>query len=66
MVDLLSLAKATGALSTFHGTAVWELYQQGQEAQAAIESLLADTLAAEGNGREKVLAPWMQTVHVND
>jgi hypothetical protein len=66
MVDLLSLAKATGALSTFHGTAVWELYQQGQEAQAAIESLLADTLAAEGNGREKVLTPWMQTVHVND
>lgn len=62
MVDRLSLAKATGALSALAGTPVWDLYLQGREAQAAIESRLADALAAEGNGRARVLAPWMQTV----
>ncbi|MGD0884644.1 MAG: hypothetical protein ABSA46_07185 [Thermodesulfovibrionales bacterium] len=61
MVDRLSLAKATGALSTFHGTPLWELYVRGREAQAAIESQLTKTLAAEGKGRERVLARWMQT-----
>jgi hypothetical protein len=62
MVDRLSLAKATGALSTLVGTPVWELYLQGREAQAAMESGLANALAAEGNGRDRVLAGWMQTV----
>jgi hypothetical protein len=60
MVDRLSLAKAMDVLSTFHGTPIWELYLRGREAQAAIESRLAKTLAAEGNGRERVLARWMQ------
>ncbi len=64
MVDRLSLAKAMGALSTLHGTPIWELYLEGREAQAAIESKLARILAAEGNGRERVLARWMQAVTV--
>jgi hypothetical protein len=63
MVDRLSIAKATGALSTLHGTPDWDLYLQGREAQVAIESELAKKLAAEGNGREQVLAQWMQAVH---
>jgi len=60
MVDRLSLAKALGALSTLQGTPLWNLYVQGREAQAAFESGLAQTLAADGNGRHRVLAPWMQ------
>lgn len=63
MVDRLSLAKAMGALSALHGTPIWDLYVQGREAQAAIEAGLAKTLTAEGNGRARVLAPWMQTVN---
>ena len=59
----LSLAKATGALSTCHGTPIWELYLRGREAQVAIESEIARSLAAEGKGREQVLAPWMLTVN---
>lgn len=62
MVDRLSLAKATGTLSTLYGTPSWELYLQGREAQAAIEARLERTLSVEGNGRERVLARWMQTV----
>ena len=62
MVDQLSMAKATGALSALHGTPTWELYLQGREAQAAIESELAKKLSADGNGREQVLAQWMKSV----
>ena len=62
MLDQLSLAKATGALTTLHGTRLWEMYLQGQEAQAAIEAELGKTLAAEGNGRERVLTRWRQSV----
>jgi uridine kinase len=51
-----------GALSTLHETPIWDLYVQGLEAQAVIESELAKTLAAEGTGRAQVLAQWMQTV----
>ena len=61
MVDRLSLAKATGSLSTMQGTPVWDLYLRGRDAQAAIESRLAKTLAADGTGRDRVLARWMQT-----
>lgn len=61
MVDRLSLAKALGALSTFQGTPLWKLYVQGREAQAAIESGLAQTLVADGNARDRVLTRWMQT-----
>ncbi len=64
MVDRLSLAKATGTMNALHGTPVWNLYLQGREAQGAIESTLAKTLAAQGNGRERVIAQWMQTVTV--
>lgn len=66
MADRLSLAKATGALSTLHGTPLWELYLEGREAQADIESRIAKTLAAEGNGRERVLARWMQKAMVTE
>lgn len=62
MVDRLSLSKAMGTLSTFHGTQIWELYERGREAQAIIESELAETLASEGEGRARVISPWIQTV----
>ena len=62
MVDRLSLAKAMGTLNSLQGTPIWDLYVQGREAQAVIESELAKTLAAEGTGRAQVLAQWMQTV----
>jgi hypothetical protein len=62
MVDTLSLARATGTLSGYHGTPVWGLYLRGREAQAAIEREIAKAMAAEGNGREQVLASWMQNV----
>ena len=60
MVDQLSLAKASGKLDALRGTSSWELYLRGREAQAAIESGLAKAVAAEGKGREQVLACWMQ------
>jgi hypothetical protein len=59
MVDTLSLAKATGSLNKHQGTLLWDLYLKGRDAQIAIESVIAKTMAAEGKGREKVLAPWM-------
>jgi hypothetical protein len=63
MIDQLSIAKAMGTLSTFHGTPVWQLYLRGRQAQAAIEARLAESLEAEGSRREQVLAQWMQTVN---
>ncbi len=59
MVDKLSLAKATGDLASFSGTAVWTQYERGRDAQAAIEAKLAASLSADGKGRGRVLAPWM-------
>ena len=61
MVDKLSLAKAMGNLSELHSTPIWQLYLQGRKAQAAIETELAKTLAAEGKGRKRVIAHWMQS-----
>ena len=60
MVDTLSLAKAMGVLNTLRGTLAWDNYQKGREAQAGIESKLAQTLAAEGKGRDRLLACWIQ------
>lgn len=60
MVNQLSLARATENLEGFHSSAVWELYLRGRSAQRDIETELAQTLAKEGNGRETVLAHWMQ------
>ena len=62
MVDQLSLAKAMGELSKHHATPLWQLYLQGRETQVTIETELAETLAVEGNGRERVLACWMQSL----
>lgn len=64
MVDRLSLAKAMGVLNTIQGTPHWKLYLRGLDAQSAIESRLAQTLAADGNDRLQVLASWMQTATV--
>jgi hypothetical protein len=60
MVDRLSLAKARGELGTLGNTPLWELYVRGRKAQVAIEATLARNLAAEGSGRERVIAQWMQ------
>ena len=60
MVDTLSMAKAMGLLNTLHDTPLWDLYQRGRDAQVSIEAELAQALADEGNGREQVLARWMQ------
>jgi hypothetical protein len=62
MVNRLSLAKATGKLTTLHATPIWQMYLRGREAQAAIEAELVKTLIAEGSGRERVLAHWMQSM----
>lgn len=63
MVDTLSLAKATGTLHTYRGTPNWDLYQRGREAQGAIENNIAEAMAAEGRGRERILEPWMQHIY---
>ena len=65
MVDTLSFAKATGAMSTYQGTPLWELYLRGREAQTAIEDGIAKSMIAEGKGRERVLAPWMQNASID-
>lgn len=62
MVDRLSMAKAMGELNSFQGTSVWDLYLQGREMQADIERSLAKSLMAEGHGRERIIACWMQTM----
>ena len=61
MVNRLSLAKATGELDNFYGTSIWEAYLQGRSAQHAIEMELKRSLANERNGRERVVALWMQS-----
>ena len=63
MMDTLSIAKATGTLSEHYGSPVWDLYLRGREAQMAIEREIAKTMADEGKGRERILAPWMQMVN---
>lgn len=64
MLDYLSFSRAKGELRTFEGTPVWKLYLEGRDAQIAIETELANTLIAEGSGREKVIANWME--HITD
>jgi hypothetical protein len=61
MVDRLSMAKARGELEALEGTPAWELYRQGRQAQLAIERRLAETLRAAGDGRDRVIARWMQS-----
>jgi hypothetical protein len=62
MVDRLSVAKATRELDSLEGSPMWELYMRGREAQAAIEARLMKVIAAEGNGRDRILAGWIQSV----
>jgi hypothetical protein len=59
MVDRLSMAKARGELTALHDTPIWSLYRQGIKAQYASEKKLLESLAAEGNGRERVISRWM-------
>ena len=54
MLDRLSLAKATGELGTIHETPIWNVYLQGRQAQAAIESDLP-TLIGEGASLRKAV-----------
>ena len=61
MVEQLSLARAMGTLAEFCETPTWELFIEGQKAQAAIEAKLIRELRSEGNGRELILACWMQS-----
>jgi hypothetical protein len=61
MVDQLSMAKARDGLDEVQGTAAWELYLEGREAQAAIEGELVRTMATEGGGRQRVVQRWMQS-----
>lgn len=58
MVDVLSLAKAMGALETFRETPVWALYQQGRDEQVRIESEIIKKLTSEGKGRDLVIERW--------
>jgi hypothetical protein len=62
MVDRLSLAKAMGSLEAIENEPIWKHYLQGREAQARIEMELANTLRAEGRGREHVIAEWMEHI----
>jgi hypothetical protein len=61
MVDQLSMAKASRMLNTLQTTPVWSLYCHGRAAQVANERRLANMLLAQGDGREAVLASWMQS-----
>jgi hypothetical protein len=61
MVLELSMARARDRLEEVQGTTAWELYLEGREAQAAIEDELVRTLAAEGDGRQRVVGRWMQS-----
>jgi hypothetical protein len=62
MIDTLSLAKARGELKALQGSAMWKLYEIGREAQITLETELVNKLRAEGDGREQIIAQWMQSV----
>jgi hypothetical protein len=66
MVDCLSLAKAKGELIAHENTTIWNLYERGRDAQIAIEAELVKSLLAEGQGRERILADWMQQAPAYD
>jgi hypothetical protein len=58
MVDQLSMAKARGGLAELMGSPIWEMYLEGARAETARESALITTLAADGRGRDRVVARW--------
>jgi hypothetical protein len=60
MVDRLSLARAEGTLDALRGGDAYRLYEEGRAAQRAIQSRLREALAAEGQGRERVIDPWLE------
>jgi len=59
MIDVLSLAKARGALEEQRQTELYRLYEAGLSAQHKIESELCAKLRSEGLGRERALATWL-------
>jgi len=63
MVDALSLAKARGALDHPDHAELRARFEEGRTAQLAIEAELSTTLAAQGEGREAVIAPWRCPTH---
>ncbi len=60
MVDRLSLAEARGALAAERGSEAWATYEEGLAAQRAIEAQLMAAMQAAGEGRDRVVAPWLQ------
>ena len=59
MINVLSLAAARGGSTVeLQQLPQWELYQAQQAAQIAKQQALIDQLAAAGNGRDKIVAPW--------
>jgi hypothetical protein len=62
MIDDLSLAAARGAtIATLQQLPAWPIYQEQQAAQITKQQALIDQLAAAGNGRDKIVAPWRLT-----
>jgi len=59
MVDVLSMAQARGELEALRGSPTWRLYLQGRLAHEAHESALLAALVAEGDGRDRIVAPWV-------
>lgn len=64
MVDRLSLARARDRLEAERGGEAWAVYQQGRAAQRALEAALVASLAAEGKGRDQVVARWLSAVEL--
>lgn len=58
MVDVLSLAQARGILDAPEHATLRARWKEGRNAQLAIEAELARHLEAQGEGREKVIAPF--------
>lgn len=62
MIDVLSLVAARGGSAVeLQQLPQWEIYQAQQAAQIAKQQALLDQLAAAGNGRDKIVAPWRLT-----
>lgn len=59
MVEVLSMAQATGRLEAEQGGAHWKVYEAGVQAQLDFEAALQDKLREEGAGRDLILAKWM-------
>ncbi len=59
MVEVLSMAQATGQLESQKGSTHWKVYEEGRIAQLEFEQAMKDKLRSEGAGRDLILAKWM-------